>query len=255
MAETIYEYAKTTAPDLSEIAPAIAASTMTQQGKDDYVASTWKKVSDTLYCKFLDALVTDDKTKLDAIIAALPDEPSVFYQIDDVPMPINSWERIGANMPQKGVTGVMLSYRFDPDTMNECWQTIEIPEGWDQKSDMRLVIWAQNDEVQTGVKGARMGVEYATQGAGDRYNNGVTTHTTAGAVKVLDTDLAEKTFFQIQITIDHDDADNPLVGKGQMMMRLFRDAAHEGDTMTGFLNVSYTQLKFRRDRLGAPEAG
>jgi len=255
MAETIYEYTKTTSPALSEIAPEVEASSMTQAGKDDYEASTWKKADDKLYCKFSDALSAGDKTIFDGIISALPDEPSVYYQIDDVPMPINSWERVGENMPQKGIAGVMLGYRFDPDTMNECWQTIEVPEGWDQESDVQLTIWAQNNDAQTGTKKVRMGLEYATQKAGDRYKSGVSTHTTAVKTKTLEADILEKTFFAINITLDLDNADNPLIGKNQIMMRLYRDAAHADDTMEGYLNVTYLQLKFRRDRLGAPEAG
>lgn len=253
MAE-IYEYTKTTAPAAYQIGPDIEASTMTQQGKDDYESSTWSKKDDKLYCRFTNALIAADKTKLDAIIAALPDEPSSWHEVDDVPLPINSWERVGANMPQKGTTGVMLAYRFDADAMNECWQAVEIPDGWDQESDMKLTIWAQNNDAQTGTKKVRMGVEYATQGAGDVYKNGVTTHTTATATKTLEADQAEKKFFAINVTLDHDDVDNPLVGKGQIMMRLYRDATHVDDTMTGFLNATYTQLKYRRDRLGVPES-
>ena len=79
MAETIYEYTKATAPDLSEIYPEVQDSSMTQTGKDDYVASTWKQADDKLYCKFSDPLSGPDKTIFDAIVAALDDDPGTVH--------------------------------------------------------------------------------------------------------------------------------------------------------------------------------
>lgn len=75
MAETIYEYTKATMPDLSEILPAVQESTMTQDGKDDYESSRWSETDEKLYCKFTDALITADETKLDTLVAALSDDP------------------------------------------------------------------------------------------------------------------------------------------------------------------------------------
>lgn len=248
MAETTYEYTKTTAPDLSEIAPGVAASTMSQTGKDDYESSTWKKADDKLYCKFSDPLSGDDKTKFDAIIAALPDD-TVKKMWDEIPIPITTWERIGANMPAVAQSGVMIAYRFDDATSEECWITIPRPDGWDGESDMKLVVWCCNDQAQTGTKAARLSLRYATQKVGDQYIQSSSPVTVRADNFDWDADAPQKKFRKCYLTLPYNNADNPL-NKKQIMMKLMRIADHAGDTLVGDLVVTLVTLRFQRNALG-----
>lgn len=77
MAETIYEYTKTTMPDLAEVYPEIQLSSMSSGGKADYLSSGWDASDTKLKVKFANALSSGDEAILDAIAAGLSDDPGV----------------------------------------------------------------------------------------------------------------------------------------------------------------------------------
>jgi len=252
MAETTYEYTKTTSPDLSQIGPDVEASAMSQTGKDDYEYSSWQASNETLYCTFLNALSGDDKTKFDTIVAQLPDD-SVKKMWDEIPLPITDWERIGANMPAVAQSGVMVAYRFDDSASEECWLTIPRPDGWDGESDMKLVVWCCNDQAQTGDVAARLSLRYATQKAGDQYIQSTSPVTVRADNFDWPTDAPQKMFRKCYLTLPYNDADNPL-SKKQIMMKLMRIGDHAGDTMVGDLVVTLATLRFQRNAFGDPES-
>jgi len=66
-----YDYTKTVEPDIEQLWVDIEASAMTNKSQE---GATWDEDSELLKCLFTNDLDAADKTILDGIVAALPDE-------------------------------------------------------------------------------------------------------------------------------------------------------------------------------------
>ena len=117
---------------------------------------------------------------------------------------------------------------------------------------MKLVVWAANNDAQTGAKAARISLRYATQKEGDQYIPTTTTVTVRADNFDWETDVAQKTFRKCYLTLPYDNTDNPLYKK-QIMMKLMRIGSHAGDTLTGDLIVTLCTLRFQRNAFGDPD--
>ena len=149
--------------------------------------------------------------------------------------------------PGWGSYGVLGARTFDDTTEEEFFLGLAIPTGRKSTSDIELLIPFYNTTVQVGTNACRWGVEYATSDVSTDYDS--LSSTTVEENVALDNNQSARVLKESSITLAYNDGNNPL-SKKYLFMRIYREAADVGDTMTGDAGVPNATLEYTADDLG-----
>ena len=119
---------------------------------------------------------------------------------------------------------------FDDTTEESMYDAFEIPTNWKHGTDGRVKVYFFNDYSQTGTKVCRWALDY--QIYADLENAASKTTTTLTVDKSLPADVAADTFIYAEMTMPHNDSNNPLKRNSMITFRIYRDATNAADTMT-----------------------
>ncbi len=137
---------------------------------------------------------------------------------------------LGPTAPTPTTVGTYRGLAFDAD--NEVVHFVpEVPADWDAISDMTLVVhwYSQDGDIIQNGETVKWDATYRVTAAGDSVDNGTvvvaTTTLTGGASEI------DKQHYETSITIDYDNADQPLVIGSDIGFQFDRDVGT--DTYTG----------------------
>lgn len=149
--------------------------------------------------------------------------------------------------PGWGSYGVLGARTFDDTTEEEFYLGLAIPTGRKSTSDIDLLVPFYNTTVQTGTNACRWGVEYVTSDVSTDYDSLPSTVVEQNVA--LDNNQSARVLKEGSLALVYNDADNPLTRK-YLFMRIYREAADAGDTMTGDAGVPNVALEYTADDLG-----
>lgn len=123
-----------------------------------------------------------------------------------------------------------------------------IPTNRKSSSSIVVEIVFMNDQVQTGDKVCRWGVEYVTCDEADDYD--ALSPTTLETNVTISTAASAREIYTARLTLTYDHADNPLSNE-YLWMRIYRDSGSGSDTMEGDADLTHVHWEYTADKLGS----
>jgi hypothetical protein len=143
--------------------------------------------------------------------------------------------------PHIAAIGPVGGYSFDAIRLEIVYGSFVIPPGATLGTDIIARIAFINDTVQVGDKVCRWCLDYHIYDNLDLYSGKTTT--TVCAEHSLPNNAAAGTFLVNEdVIMQHNDANNPVVGGETVAFKFSRDAPHANDTMTGdaiLVNITF----------------
>lgn len=151
----------------------------------------------------------------------------------------------GSNPPTKTILGTGQGLTFDADN-EKCFIECVVPPDWEGDSDLTLsVYWHPESGTAVGDgETVKWDLSYRSLAAGEALDNG-----TAAAATATETQSGagtDKALYKTDITIDHDDGDQPLVAGDQVVMQFDRDMTgdtYSADAVVVGWELSYSSVK------------
>jgi len=132
--------------------------------------------------------------------------------------------------PGIATVGPVSGYVFDSSTVEYLYGSFRVPSFYRADTDIIAKIHWMNDSAQTGDNDVVWGIGYHTYVDTETY--GSKTTTTRTVTDGPGNNAVAGTFTISSITLEYDDANNPLNASDVVSFRIYRDASNGSDDLT-----------------------
>lgn len=119
---------------------------------------------------------------------------------------------------------------YDAATEESMYGSFEVPSKWKDNTNIVVKIYYFNDYSQTDVKVCRWAIDYQTYSNLDKISDKTTTKIVVN--HSLPNNVAADTFMETSLTMNYNDANNPLTRGKTVPFRIYRDCTNVADTMS-----------------------
>lgn len=147
--------------------------------------------------------------------------------------------------PIRATAGPITALTFSGTLNQYTYGSLEVPDKWRPYTDIDVKVKFMNDYSQDGTKVCRWCLDYHTYDEFDTY--GSKTTTTLYNNYSLTNNPSADTLFVADLTMEHDDAHNPIDKSKLVTFKFYRDSEDAADTMEYGANLILVTFAFEKE--------